>query len=92
MTLSIQILPNDFEPLPLARAWHRRPWYAARLFRFLRANDIGDGYGMNPKLHRIIVATVLTAATLLLCDPVLEVLDSYEILPVSRLLLGHHTR
>ena len=84
MTPSTQIAPL-LATTTLERPWCRRPGYASRLLRFLRANDLGGGYGIDPKSHRIIVATLLTVATLLLCDPVLELLDNYDILPVSHL-------
>ena len=45
---------------------------------------MGGGLGVDPKLHRMIVGVLVTVAMLLLSDPVLEILDEYNILPVGR--------
>ena len=60
----------------------RRPQCGAWWLRFLRKNDTGGGYGLDPRIHRALVVGLVTTAALLLSDPVLDLLDTYGILPV----------
>ena len=46
---------------------------------------MGDGYGLDPRMHRALVLGLVTTAALLLSDPVLDLLDTYGILPVGYL-------
>ena len=46
---------------------------------------MGGGYGLDPKIHRALVLGLVTTAALLLSDPVLDLLDTYGILPVGYL-------